>query len=88
MEEFETGQDTVSVERLVDNLTLFDDDLMSLVFDRNNSATELLLKIILRKDDIEVVNVIGQKELENPLVTGRNIRLTYLLETIQAEPTM
>ncbi len=36
MEEFETGQDTVSVERLVDNLTLFDDDLMSLVFDRNN----------------------------------------------------
>lgn len=78
MEEFEAGQDTVSVERLVDNLTLFDDDLMSLVFDRNNSATELLLKIILRKDDIEVVNVIGQKELENPLVTGRNIRLDIL----------
>ncbi len=73
------GQDNISVERLVDDLTLFDDDLMSLVFDRNNSATELLLRIILKRDDIEVISVIGQKELENPLVTGRNIRLDILV---------
>lgn len=66
------------VEQIVDNLTLFDDDLMSMVFDENIPATELLLKIILKRDDIEVVSVVGQKELENPIVGGRNIRLDIL----------
>lgn len=48
---------------------------MSMVFDANNEAAELLLRIILRKDDIKVIQVVGQKELENPIVNGRNIRL-------------
>lgn len=64
-----------TAEQIVDNLTLFDDDLMSMVFDANIEATELLLRIILKKDDIKVLRVIGQKELENPIVSGRNIRL-------------
>jgi hypothetical protein len=63
------------VNLLIDNLTLFDDDLMSLVFDGNIVATELLLRIILNKDDIKVLTVVGQRELENPVVNGRNIRL-------------
>lgn len=71
-------QDAESINQIVDDLTLFDDDLMSMVFDSNLSATELLLKIILKKDDIHVISVVGQKELENPLVDGRNIRLDIL----------
>lgn len=67
-----------SVEQIVDSMTLFDDDLMSMVFDENIPATELLLKTILKRDDIEVVSVVGQKELENPIVGGRNIRLDIL----------
>lgn len=59
-------------------MTLFDDDLMSMVFDENISATELLLKIILKRDDIEVISVVGQKELKSPIVGGRNIRLDIL----------
>lgn len=39
----------VDIERLIDNLTLFDDDLMSRVFERNVEATELVLGIILHK---------------------------------------
>jgi predicted transposase/invertase (TIGR01784 family) len=35
----------------------------------------LLLRIILDKEDIQVLTVTGQKELENPIVGGRNIRL-------------
>lgn len=62
-------------EEIVDNLTLFDDDLMSLVFDNNIEAANLLLRIILEKDDIDVIEVISQKELENPIIGGRNIRL-------------
>lgn len=42
------------VRKIIANLTLLDDDLMSKVFDKNIPATELLLKIILQRDDIKV----------------------------------
>lgn len=61
--------------QILDEMTLFDDDLMSKVFDNNIEAANLLLRIILNQDDIEVISVEGQKELENPLVDGRNICL-------------
>ena len=35
------------VNKIIDEMTLFDDDLMTLVFDKNISATELILRIIL-----------------------------------------
>ena len=69
-----------SVEQIIDNLTLFDDDLMSMVFDGNLPAAELLLRIILKRDDLQIISVIGQKELENPIVGGRNIRLDILVQ--------
>ncbi len=71
------------VEQIVDNLTLFDDDLMSMVFDANIAATELLLRIILKRHNIKVISVVGQKELENPIVDGRNIRLDILAQEEQ-----
>ena len=55
-------------------MNLFDDDLMSMVFDGNNEATGLLLKIILKRDDIEIISVVGQREFQSPIVGGRNIR--------------
>lgn len=74
----EIRQDTRTVEQIVDGMSLFDDDLMSMVFDGNIEATELLLKIILKKDDIQVVSVVGQRELQSPVVGGRDIRLDIL----------
>lgn len=71
----EPSPDRLDVNRLIDHLTLFDDDLMAMVFDGNTAATELLLRIILKQDDIKVISVVGQRELENPVVNGRNIRL-------------
>ncbi|MDE5865108.1 MAG: Rpn family recombination-promoting nuclease/putative transposase [Lachnospiraceae bacterium] len=59
-------------------MDLFDDDLMSMVFDGNIEATELLLKIILKKNDIIVISVVGQREFQSPVVGGRNIRLDIL----------
>lgn len=78
-------QPETTVEEIVDNLTLFDDDLMSIVFDGNIPATELLLKIILERNDIKVLSVVGQKELKNPVVGGRNIRLDILAKDGQGE---
>lgn len=66
------------VEQIVDDMDLFDDDLMSMVFDGNNPATGLLLKIILKRDDITVISVVGQREFQNPVVGGRDIRLDIL----------
>lgn len=78
MTEEEVLQDNKTVEQIVDDMNLFDDDLMSMVFDGNNEATELLLKIILKRDDIEIISVVGQREFQSPIVGGRNIRLDIL----------
>lgn len=78
MAEEEIRQDTRTVEQIVDDMNLFDDDLMSMVFDGNIEATELLLKIILKQDDIQVVSVVGQREFQSPVVGGRDIRLDIL----------
>ena len=67
-------QDNTAVNKLVDGLTLFDDDLMSRVFDKNIEATELILRIILERD-IKVICVDGQDELQNHEVGARNITL-------------
>ena len=63
------------VIKIVDDMTLFDDELMSKVFDKNIEATELLLRIILERDDIKVIKVKGQVEMKSPYPKGRNIRL-------------
>lgn len=83
--ETDNQQADISVEEIVDNLTLFDDDLMSIVFDANIPATELMLKIILERNDIKVISVVGQKELKNPIVGGRNLRLDILAKDGQGE---
>ena len=69
-----------SIEQIIDDLTLFDDDLMSMVFDGNIPAAGLLLRIILKRDDLQIISVVAQKELENPIVGGRNIRLDILVQ--------
>ena len=74
----EIQRDKKIVEQIVDDMDLFDDDLMSMVFDGNNPATGLLLKIILKRDDITVISVVGQREFQNPVVGGRDIRLDIL----------
>lgn len=62
-------------KKTIDQLTLFDDDLMSKVFDENIEATSLLLRIILQRKNITVTKVKGQVELKNPVVGGRTIKL-------------
>ena len=62
------------INKLIDGLTLFDDDLMRRVFDKNIEATELLLRIILERK-IKVISVIGQEEMKSAAVGGRNITL-------------
>ena len=69
-------QEWERVNSLVDTLTLFDDELMARVFDRNAEATELVLRLILGRN-IKVISVNGQEEIRNAKVGGRNIILMY-----------
>ena len=52
---------------------LFDDDFMSKVFEDDIEATEFLLKIILQRDDLKVIESKGQVTIKNLL--GRSVLL-------------
>ena len=60
------------LERL-QRLRLMDDDFMTICFDNYIEGAELLLKIILDRDDLKVSEVKTQKELKN--IQGRSVRL-------------
>lgn len=59
----------------ISKLRLLDDDLMTLVFDRNIDATELLLNIILQRSDLKVMEVVAQREYKSPMAGGRSITI-------------
>lgn len=61
--------------KMLMGFTLLDDDFMTIVFDRNVEATELVLNIILGRDDMKVIEVIAQREYKNPVMGGRSIKL-------------
>ena len=71
------GRFSKEVVEIVSGLTLFDDDLMSRVFDNNIEATELLLRIIFKRP-IKVVKAKGQEEIRSFSVDGRTIRLDIM----------
>ncbi|MBO4375371.1 MAG: PD-(D/E)XK nuclease family transposase [Lachnospiraceae bacterium] len=65
------------IEKIVDNMCLFDDDLMSRVFDGNIPAAKLIIDTLLEKN-VEIKSCRGQVQLKNPLVNGRSIILDIL----------
>ncbi len=75
------AQEQAEIEAIVDNLTLFDDDLMSKCFDKNIPAAEHILRVILGRDDIHVTKVTGQSTFKSPLVGGREIWIDAEVET-------
>ena len=67
-----TRKETLSA---ISKLCLLDDNLMTLVFDRNIEATELLLNVILQRDDLKVLEVVAQREYKNSMPDGRSITI-------------
>ena len=56
-------------------MCLLDDILMTLVFDRNIKATELLLNVILQQDDLKVLEVEEQRKYKNPMPSGCSVTI-------------
>lgn len=61
--------------KAIETLSLLDDNLMTLVFDRNIEVTELLLNVILQRDDLKVLEVVAQREYKNLLPDGRSLTI-------------
>ncbi len=59
-------------EQRIQEMCLMDDDFMSKVFEDVN-CVELLLQIILKRDDLEIESVHGQHVVQN--LQGRSIRM-------------
>lgn len=53
---------------------------MTVVFDRNIEATELILRIILQRTDLKVLEVTAQREYKSPITDGRSIELDIYAE--------
>lgn len=70
-----TKNESKEIEALIDGSRLMDDNLMTLVFDGNIEAMQLVLNIILDRKDLIVKNVQVQKEEKNPLYNGRNVKI-------------
>lgn len=66
--------------KMLAGFTLLDDDFMTIVFDRNVEATELVLNIILGRNDLKVMEAIAQREYKNPVTGGRSIKLDIYAE--------
>ena len=54
-------------------LRLIDDDFLNICFDGYREGTELLIRIILNRDDIRVKQVQTQRQMKN--LVGRDVRL-------------
>lgn len=59
----------------IQECSLIDDSLMTVVF-QDKACTQLLIRCILQRDDLKVLEVSTQKELKN--LRGRSVRLDIL----------
>lgn len=71
--------DPVIMER-IKNLRLIDDELMTIVFNGDKEATELLIRILLNRNDLKVIKSMTQEQKHN--LFGRSIKLDIVAEDI------
>lgn len=71
--------DPVIMER-IKNLRLIDDELMTIVFSGDKEATELLIRILLNRNDLKVTKSMTQEQKHN--LFGRSIKLDIVAEDI------
>lgn len=78
----ETVFDNINPEVLerVKNLRLIDDELMTIVFSGDKKATELLIRILLNRNDLTVTKSMTQIEKHN--LFGRSVKLDVVAEDI------
>ncbi len=69
--------------KAIEDMCLFDDDLMMVVF-RNEKCVRLLIRIILGRDDLKIKKAQTQCYLKN--LSGRSVKLDILAEDNKGRP--
>ena len=64
----------------IKNLRLIDDELMTVVFSGDKKATELLIRILLNRNDLRVTKSMTQEQKHN--LFGRSVTLDIVAEDI------
>ncbi len=59
-----SAENRAEILNIIENFRLMDDTFMSKVFE-DKACAELLLRVILNRDDLTVVKVVSQFELKN-----------------------
>lgn len=63
------------IEEILDGFRLLDDTFMTIFFNQNFEATELMLNIILGRTDLKIIRMEVQKIEKSPITDGRNVIL-------------
>ncbi len=80
---YEKGKMSVEDIDRLRRLRLIDDEFMTACFDGFNEGTELILRIILSRDDLKVKDTKGQVLYKN--LNGRDLRLDVVAEDEQGK---
>lgn len=75
-----SGQIAPDIHERIQNLHLMDDDFMRIFLADNKEATELVVRTIIGKDDIEVVEVVARSSVDD---IGRSVQLDILAKDSQ-----
>lgn len=75
-----SNEDLIRIKKL----RLIDDDFMSKVFDGNIEATQLVLSIVLEREDINVISVTAQREFKS--VAGHSVRFDIFAQDSNGKP--
>ena len=75
-----SAENRAEILNIIENFRLMDDTFMSKVFE-DKACAELLLRVILNRDDLTVVRVVSQFELKN--LQGRSARLDIYAVEVQ-----
>lgn len=73
------------IEGILDGFRLMDDTFMTMFFEKNIEATELMLHIILGRTDLKIVRMEVQKTEKSPVTDGRNVILDIFAEDLDGK---
>jgi predicted transposase/invertase (TIGR01784 family) len=66
------------IDEIVEDMNLFDNTLLRMVFNQNKEAVGLVLSILLERNDLEIIDVQIEKFFSSPKVDGKCVRLDIL----------
>jgi predicted transposase/invertase (TIGR01784 family) len=78
-------QEKEVIEEIIEDMNLFDNTLLRMVFNQNKEAVGLVLSILLERNDLEIIDVQIEKFFNSPKVDGKCVRLDILAKDTEGK---